>query len=128
MRAAVKEPAADGLWLFAHRAAENAIRRKDPDFLTHDLTALALGSEGIDPRDVLMAFSLISHSADKLHASSRQLFKTARGFGGEEFAALVQDWLERTPYERSIDGMGYKEATSGKRFRYVEDDDDGFAF
>jgi hypothetical protein len=124
MRAAVNEPVADDLMLFAHRAAEKAVQRKDSDFVTHGLAALALGSEGIDPRDVLRAFSLISHSADKLRVDYRRVFEGARELGDKEFAELVQDWLERTPYERSIDGMGFKEATSGKRFRYVEDDED----
>jgi len=124
MRVAVKEPVADGLMLFAHRAAEKAVRRRDSDFLTHGLAALALGGEGIDPRDVLRAFSLISHSAAKLRVGYRRVFEGARGLGGEEFAELVQDWMERTPYERSIDGMGFKEATRGKQFRYLEDDED----
>ena len=125
MRAAVNEPVADELMVFAHRLAEKAVQRKDSDFLTQGLAALALGSERIDPRDVLVAFSLISHSADKLRVDYRRLFEGAREFGGGEFAELVEDWLDRTAFERSISEMGYKEATGGKRFRY-EDDDDGF--
>ena len=126
MRAAVKEPSEDRLWLFAHSAAERAVRRKDRDFLSHGLAALALGSQRIDPRDVLVAFSLISHSADKLLVDYGPVFESARELGGKEFAELVEDWLDRTPDERSIDGMGKKEATVGKLFRYVDDDEDGF--
>ena len=123
MRAAVKEPAADSLMLFAHRAAAQAVRRTDPDFLDPGLASLALGSETIDPRDVLVAFSLISHSAEKLRVDYRRLFKGARELGGKEFAELIEDWLERTAFERSIYEMGYKEATDGRGFRYVEHDD-----
>jgi hypothetical protein len=124
MRTAVTELAADSLMIFAHRAAEKAVRRKDPDFLTQGLAALALGSERIDPRDVLVAFSLISHSAGKLRVDYRHSFEDARELGGKDIAELVEDWLDRTPDERSIDGMGYKEATGGKLFRYVHDDED----
>jgi hypothetical protein len=53
------------------------------------------------------------------------LFEGARELGGMAFAGLVEDWLERPPDERTIDGMGKKEATGGKRFRYVDDDDEG---
>jgi hypothetical protein len=124
LRAAVKEAAADELMAFAHRLAEKAVQRKDSSLLTHGLAALALGSEGIDPRDVLVAFSLISHSAGKRCVNYRRLFESAREFGGKEIAALVEDWLDRTADERSLDGMGKKEATDGKRFRYVDDDEE----
>jgi hypothetical protein len=39
---------------------------------------LALGSEWIDPRDVRVAFSLISHSADKRRVDYRRVFDGAR--------------------------------------------------
>jgi hypothetical protein len=123
MRAAVNEPAADGLTVFAHRAAEKAVRRADPDWLTRGLAALALGNERIDPRDVLMAFSLISHSASKLRVDFRRLFNGARDYSGEDFAPLIQDWLDRTRFERSIYEMGYQVAKDSKQFRYVEHDD-----
>jgi hypothetical protein len=125
MRTAVSEPLADRLMLFAHLAAAKAVRRSDPQFLTHGLAALGLGSERIDPRDVLMAFSLITHSAGKLRVKYRQLFQGAREFGDKLFKELIEDdWLDRSTYERSIDGMGYLEAGgNGPRFRYIDEDD-----
>jgi hypothetical protein len=123
LRARVNEPLGDDLMAFAHRAAEKAVRRKDRAFLIRGQAALAAGDEWIDPRDILRTFSLIDHSAGKLRMNYRRLFESSRDLGGKPFAELVDDWLDREDYERSIDGMGFKNAESG-RFRYVEDDDD----
>jgi hypothetical protein len=123
IRAHVNEPLGDELYSFAHRAAEKAVRRKDREYLTRGLAALAIGDEWIDPRDILRAFSLIDHSAGKLRMKYRRLFERVLELGGKPFAELVEDWLDREDYERTIDGMGFKEAGGG-RFRYVEDDDD----
>jgi hypothetical protein len=123
LRARVNESLGDELMMFAHRAAESAVRRKDRKFLTRGLAALAVGDEWIDPRDILRTFSLIDHSAGKLRMNYRRLFECSRDFGSKPFAELVEDWLDREDYERTIDGMGFKKAKSG-RFRYLEDDDD----
>lgn len=124
LRTATREPIEHRLWMFATLSAERAVRQKERDHLVQGLAALALGSERIDPRDILVAFSLLSHSAGKLRRNYRRLFEGARQLGGKEFAELVQDWLERTPEECSIDGMGFKVATDDRLFRYVDDDDD----
>lgn len=124
MRTAVRELLGDRLWSLAHLAAERAVRRRGADFLSQALASLALGSKWIDPRDILVAFSLVSHSAGKLRVDYRRVFKAAQDLADSEFAELVEDWLERSPYERSIDGMGKKEDRRGKLFKYVDDDED----
>ena len=75
--------------------------------------------------DRLWSFAHLA--AGKLRVDYRRVFEGAREYGGRGYAELVQDWLERIEFERAISEMGYKEATGGKRFRYVDDEDGGNA-
>jgi hypothetical protein len=115
----VSNAVADQLLLFGHQAAEESVQSDDQNRLIEGLAALALGIDKIDLRDMIMVFSLLAHSAEKMNWPFNHLFEKTMVFGEGQFENQIKAFLARDDEDRSIYEMGYKESVENKVFKYV---------
>src|SRR5437870_1617104 len=91
IRASVTNRVLGNLLRFIHRIAEESVRTLNPDLLKEGFILLALGSDHLDPRDVITAFSLLAHSAQKMKRDFKPLFEDAAELAGEEYKEEIRD-------------------------------------
>lgn len=115
----VNAKAAEALRRYTHRSAEESVRHRDPNQIVAGVTALAIGSRHIDPRDVVVALSLLAHSAVKLGRVSDEILESTLTFVPDSFGDQIRDFLERDEEDRAIKEMGFKEGKSKDGFHYV---------
>lgn len=96
---------------FSERAAVFAMREKSVEWVNNGLTAIAMIEvERTDFRDILMALSLLYHSAGKVGANADQLFRDAAKLSEPKVATLLTGFVERPAEEKDIRASwGYDE-------------------
>ena len=106
------------LRVFAERMASLAVRRRDPELLEIALVALALGGLDSGSREALAIVPLVYRSAERLEVDPQELFEDVARYVGDEAAAQLRAFPQRSPRNRSIGAMGYEEARDEGGFRY----------
>jgi hypothetical protein len=111
-----------GQWLlgYAQEAATQSVRARDHEELRAGFTALALERGQNDYRDVLVTLPLLAHSAEKLGASADTHLQEAMAIAPSPTRQLIREFLNRSPDDRRIEVMGYREGTSTKGFVYKQ--------
>ncbi len=105
------------LGLFAERMASLAVRENSIEPVKQGLLALLLYARTEDPRDVLLVLSLLHDAVIKTSGTPKKVFDEASLiFGG---AGLLDDFLNRSDEDKSIDAMGYEESKNDEGFLYV---------
>ena len=99
------------LLTFARRASVLAMRQHDPHAVATGLTACSvLGTGSMDGRDILVAFAMLHHAAQRVGADAGELLGAAAGDADPDIAVLVEAFLRRPPAERDLrDGWGLVE-------------------
>lgn len=96
--------------IFGHRMAMLSVRENSYDYLLKGLVALTFAAVKSDYREILMTISLFYQSAVKLKIDPKQLFTTASQYAMTESAQkLILGFLDRSPENKGIDKMGFKE-------------------
>jgi len=102
MRAAISMDEFYTLLTFSHRAAVFAIRERDADWVVSGLTAIAMiEQERTDYRDVLLALSLIYHSASRIGEDPDRLLQDAAALSGPG-SDLILGFSNRTPEDKDL--------------------------
>src|SRR3954454_20007668 len=83
IRSHVTNAISDHLLPWVHQAAEEGVQHSDQGRLAEGLAALALGSEKLDPRDIITGFSLLADSAENLGMRHEHLSESALEFAGD---------------------------------------------
>jgi hypothetical protein len=98
------------LFFFAERMAMLSVRRHSDPILLHGLLALVIIGPRSDQRELLMVLSLIYRSAIRLQVDPERLFRTAVHHAVDQNTRdLILGYLQRSPENRSIESMGYRE-------------------
>ncbi|MEZ4767841.1 MAG: hypothetical protein R2844_05375 [Caldilineales bacterium] len=113
--------ARDSLILFADRMTMLSVRKQSPSLLLSGLVALEIGSLPGDWREMLMTLSLFYNSAVKLDLDPERLFHEAVQYTPDQYIAeLVLGFPERSPKDKRIEAMGFREidGPSGLIYRF----------
>jgi hypothetical protein len=113
----------DLLFIFVKRCAEQSVTLSRLDMLHTGLVALAMGSDVLDPRETITAFSFLAHSSEKLGHDFKCLFEQVQHMSGVQFRGRIEEFLETDEEERAIYEMGFKESMNHGVFEYVRHDD-----
>ncbi len=105
------------LGLFAERMASLAVRENSIEPVKQGLLALLLYARTEDPRDVLLVLSLLHDAVIKTSGTPKSIFAEASSIIGD--AGYLNDFLNRSNEDKSIDAMGYKESKNEEGFLYV---------
>lgn len=105
------------LGLFAERMASLAVRGNSIEPVKQGLLALLLYARTEDPRDVLLILSLLHDAVIKTSGTPKSVFAEVSSIIGD--AGFLNDFLNRSDDDKSIDAMGYKESKSKDGFLYV---------
>lgn len=109
---------ANTLLAFAERAASWAVRTGGTRLILGGLSAVGVAAPASDPRNVVVALSLLHRACELNGADPRLVFSEAVGSFKERVQDLFQSFLDRSPRDKSIEAMGFSEAM----------DDTGFLF
>lgn len=103
--------------LFAERMASLAVRENKIEPVKLGLLALLIYARTEDPRDVLLVLSLLHDAVLKTSGNPTKVFAEASSLvGGAEF---LNDFLNRSDEDKSIDAMGYEYSKNEEGFLYV---------
>ena len=105
------------LGLFAERMASLAVRENSIEPVKQGLLALLLYARTEDPRDVLLVLSLLHDAVIKTSGTPKSVFAEISSIIGD--AGFLNDFLNRSDEDKSIDSMGYKESKNEEGFLYV---------
>lgn len=99
------------LLTFSERSAVFAMREKNVNQLRNGLTAIAMiEAERTDFRDILMALSLLYHSANKIGADANGLFRETANLSEPNVAKLLTGFAARPSEEKDLRASwGYDE-------------------
>jgi hypothetical protein len=109
--------------VFSLRMAMFSVRKNSYEHLLKGLVALAFAALKDDWRDTLMDISLFYYSAVKLGISPKQLFTSASQYATSEgVRKLILGYLDRTPENKAIEQMGYREVNgpSGLIYQFAD--------
>jgi hypothetical protein len=107
---ALDEKVCTALFFFAERMAMLSVRQQSYSVLFNGLVALVIIGHRTDGRELLMVLSLIYRSAVKLRVDPETLFHAAVHYAVDETTrALILSYLQRSPENRNIASMGYRE-------------------
>ncbi|ONI74202.1 hypothetical protein BWI15_12690 [Kribbella sp. ALI-6-A] len=111
---------ADGvLGSFAERAASIAVRHQDVRELRAGLLAAAAALDLTDdPREILPRLSLLHRAAEMIGNDPAVEFRQADQVLKGKAPELVK-FLERSPFDRSIQAMAYEEGNDKHGFRFL---------
>jgi len=91
------------LLTFSQRAAVFAMRERDVNWVNNGLTAIAMiEAKRTDARDILMALSLLYHSAKRIGANADQLFRDTAKLSEPSVATLLTGFVDRPADEKDI--------------------------
>jgi hypothetical protein len=118
-RRAVREMSSYSQWLATYqmRMAVMSVITRDPERLRDGLLAIAIDGAA-DVRDQIKTLSLIYHSGKKIGVDVDQLFAEISAVGEGEIRTAIAEFPNRTPHDKSIKTMGYREATDQEGFYY----------
>jgi hypothetical protein len=112
-RCAVSQSLNEGrtAWLnvFAYRMAMLTVRRQSANLLNDALTALLIIANRDDRHNFLMTLSVVHHSATTLGDPGSMFRDVVQYACDVESADLLLEFLERTPQDKRIEVMGYRE-------------------
>jgi len=104
------------LLTFSQRASVFAIREENPEWIVIGLSAIAMiEKERTDYRDILVALSLLYHSATRIGENPDQLLRSAAVLSEAGVSELIVGFVERPQQEKDLrSSWGYDEVqTSG---------------
>lgn len=95
---------------FGYRMAMLSVRVNSYQYLLKGLVALILAATKSDYENVLMTLSLFYRSAEKLNVAPEKLFAEASQYApSEPVAEFILGYLQRSPENRRIEIIGFKE-------------------
>lgn len=104
------ENVSTALFFFAERMAMLSVRRQAYPTLLNGLVALVIIGPRTDARELLMVLSVIYRSAVKLQVDPEHLFHAAVECATDQATQnLILNYLKRSPENRNIASMGYRE-------------------
>jgi hypothetical protein len=105
---------------FAERMASHAVRTGQSRYLDYGMTALAVASYLIYIKEVIPILSLLYRSTQKLGLEARGVFNTAIPVpAAAGLQQIVDEFLNRSERDRSIEVMYYVEGQDQDGFRYT---------
>lgn len=105
--------------VFGTRMTMLSVRKNSYDYLLKGLVALEFAATRSDYRDILMTLSLFYHSAEKLNVAPENLFAEASQYAtSEPVAEFILGYLQRSPENRRIEIMGFKEVDGSNGLIY----------
>ncbi|MBN2098020.1 MAG: hypothetical protein JW753_00330 [Dehalococcoidia bacterium] len=110
------------LLTFARRSSVFALRERSPDVLSAGILAVCMiEAERTDFRDILMALSLLHHSATRIGINPDEAFHAAEQLAEPRVRDLLAGFVRRTAVEKDISkSWGYKEVTTERGPGYVD--------
>lgn len=107
-------------WLFAYgqRMAELAVREDSRERLFYGLLALIIEGFKSDYRDNMVIWAPLYHSATKIGIDPAALFSEAASYANNTVSEWILDFPKRSPENRSLKAMGFREASAPDGFRY----------
>jgi hypothetical protein len=91
------------LLTFSMRAAVFAMREQNKEWLVKGLTALSMiEAKRTDFRDILVALSLLHHSAQRIQANPDQLLRNAAALSEPDVSKLITEFIERPPDDKDL--------------------------
>jgi hypothetical protein len=106
---------------FSQRASVFALREKSLDMVRDGLSAIAMiEAKRVDWRDILMALSLLYHSAQRIGGDADRIFREASHLSDPEVAGLIDDFIKRDARYKSLrDSWGYDEVDIDDQVGYI---------
>lgn len=107
---------------FSKRAAVFAMREHDVNWVNNGLTAIAMiEAERTDYRDILMALSLLYHSAQKTGANADQTFRDTAKLSEPNVALLFTGFIEGSAEEKDIrNSWGHDEVETAGGVGFID--------
>jgi hypothetical protein len=107
---------------FSRRAAVFAIRKQESDFIANGLTAIAMiEKERVDFRDILIALSLLYHSAKRIGKNADQLFQDAATLSETNVSELIIGFIKQSPEKNDLrSAWGYEEVETEEGIGFIE--------
>src|SRR6185503_8830913 len=91
------------LLTFSQRASVFAIREENPEWIVIGLSAIAMiEKERTDYRDILVALSLLYHSATRIGENPDQLLRSAAVLSEAGVSELIVGFVERPQQEKDL--------------------------
>ena len=91
------------LLTFARRASVFAMRQRSVAWVTDGLAAVAMiEADRTDPRDILMALSVLYHAAGRVGADPNELFREAASISEPSVAELITQYASRPRDEKDL--------------------------
>ena len=114
------DPRPFALTAYSERVAARAVRDRRPADLSRALLAIALAFNGAaDWRDVMLFLPLPWRSAELLDADPAALYAQVAELPTGLGTRFVRGFLDRSPADRRIGAMGFREGEDAGGFRYV---------
>jgi hypothetical protein len=104
---------------FSERMAALAVRKGSFARLFEGLIAHALENGCYDTRENIIILSILYRSAVKLGLDPFELFEKTATYATEPMAAILKAFPNRSDLDKSIETMGFKEASDQDGFLYL---------
>lgn len=109
---------ANTLLAFSERAASWAVRTGGTRLILGGLSAVGVAAPASDPRNIVVALSLLHRACELTLADPRSVFSEAARPFKEEVQDLFQSFLARSPRDKSIEAMGFSESMGDTGFLF----------
>lgn len=109
----------DALCLFARRAAQEAVRRREAGLVSAGLAALVLQTDPIDARDVWIEVAPLYRAAELLGLEVMKVFAEAAKLADSEVSAFIEVFPGRSAENRSLGAFRFREEGTGAFFQFV---------